>query len=114
MPEPLPYKAHNRTTVSPSGNSTKTIRSAIFAIAIAAITATGAYYGASLKTSHQAQARLKEREESPVPERLERLQGVRARLERERKGLEEKMVEVAARRKEAKRIEALRGIGKGG
>ena len=51
-----------------------------------------------------------------VDERLERLRITRIRLERERKTLEAKMEEVAARRRESERVAILRGVegGEGG
>jgi len=118
-PQPLPYsprtssRAPNATAVLPRPRS---LRPAILAISIAAITATGAYYGASLKTDQQAAESVRERAAMSVDERLERLRITRMRLERERKTLEAKMDEVSARRRESERVLALRGVesGEGG
>lgn len=115
-PQPLPFSPRTSTR---SSNATTTaarpraLRPAILAISIAAITATGAYYGASLKTDQQAAESVRERAAMSVDERLERLNITRTRLERERKALESKMEEVSTRRRESERVAALRGVGSG-
>jgi len=118
-PQPLPFSPRIATR-SPNATAVparpRSLRPAILAISIAAITATGAYYGASLKTDQQAAESVRERAAMSVDERLERLRITRMRLERERKTLEAKMEEVAARRRESERVAILRGVegGEGG
>jgi len=115
-PQPLPFSPRTSSR-APNATATpsrpRSLRPAILAISIAAITATGAYYGASLKTDQQAAESVRERAAMTVDERLERLRITRMRLERERKTLEAKMDEVAARRRESDRVAALRKTGSG-
>jgi len=115
-PQPLPFSLRTSTR-APNAPAVparpRSLRPAILAISIAAITATGAYYGASLKTDQQAAESVRERAAMSVDDRLDRLRITRMRLERERKTLEAKMNEVAARRRESERVLALRGVDAG-
>jgi len=101
-PKPLPFISRPSATQTLTNSATPTLprklKPAILAISIALITATGAYYGASLKQEHQAKSTVRQRQESTLDERLERLRGMRARMEVERRGLVGKIEEVERRR----------------
>ncbi|KAK7513587.1 uncharacterized protein IWZ02DRAFT_16388 [Phyllosticta citriasiana] len=75
----------------------KTIRLWVMTGAFAAVTATGAIYGAGLKTqSEQGQAR-KVAQEVPIEARIAGLEQKRAHLLEQKAGLDKKLAEIKAR-----------------
>ncbi|KAI4190590.1 MAG: hypothetical protein L6R41_000683 [Letrouitia leprolyta] len=73
-------------------------RTAIITGAVAAVTATGAWYGADLKTSQEARKELKKRREAPTQEMLSHLENTRNRLVAKKTSLEKKIAELEKKR----------------
>jgi len=85
------------------------IRRIVWTASIAAVTATGAWYGAGLKTKQEVgQARLKQREATPA-ERIAQLEEQRGALVAKKLGLERKILELEARAGGATREESKAG-----
>ncbi|KAK7723403.1 hypothetical protein SLS57_004597 [Botryosphaeria dothidea] len=78
--------------------SQQTIRRVILTGAVSAITVTGAFYGAGLKTQQEYKQARKTVYELPIEERIAGLETKRARLLTQKEDLERKIAEIESRR----------------
>ncbi|KAI9849751.1 MAG: hypothetical protein M1830_007097 [Pleopsidium flavum] len=85
------------------------IRRFVMTGAVAAITATGAWYGAGLKTQQEIKKEIKARREATPAARISALQESRGALIARRIGLERKIAELEARQGGMSRPEAAVG-----
>ncbi|MCJ1283176.1 hypothetical protein MMC26_002503 [Xylographa opegraphella] len=84
-------------------------RRVILTVSIAAITATGAWYGAGLKTHRERKKEVVAIQESTTAERIAMLESARGRLMAKKIGLERKIQELERRQAGMSREEAGRG-----
>ena len=79
-----------------------TIRRVVLTGSIAAITATGAWYGAGLKTKRDTEREIKTRREATPAEKIAQLEEARSGLVARRIGLEKKIAGLQARQNSAR------------
>ena len=77
--------------------STQAIRRIIMTGSVAAITATGVWYGAGLKTKQEYKQERRTLLEAPPAERIQQLEAVRGQLVKRKEDLEEKIQELSAK-----------------
>jgi len=82
------------------------IRRFVWTVSIAAVTATGAWYGAGLKMRHEANEVVQKRREATPAEKIAQLEEQRSGLIAKRLGLERKIVELEARKNGATHAES--------
>lgn len=85
------------------------IRRIVWTGAIAAVTMTGAWYGAGLKTSSEIKQKVEKAREATPAEKIARLEETRGALVAKRLGLEKKIRELEMRANGATREESLAG-----
>jgi len=85
------------------------IRRIVLTASVAAITATGAWYGAGLRIKDEAKTISEKRREATVEEKLALLDEKRGQLVTKRIGLERKIAELDARKMGATREESRMG-----
>ncbi|KAE8448763.1 hypothetical protein EG329_008979 [Mollisiaceae sp. DMI_Dod_QoI] len=85
------------------------IRRIILTCSIAAVTATGAWYGAGLKTKSEIEEKVKKRREATPAEKIVVLEEQRGALIAKRLGLEKKIQQLEMRATGATREESMRG-----
>lgn len=74
-------------------------RTVILTGSVAAVTATGAWYGAGLKTSQDAKKAMKRRREAPTQEIVAHLDNTRKNLVTKKTSLEKKIAELENKRR---------------
>ncbi|KAF1348656.1 hypothetical protein BDV97DRAFT_297140 [Delphinella strobiligena] len=79
----------------------QTVRRWVMTGSVAAITATGAWYGAGLKTQQEFKQEKKVIQEASPTDRIEQLEVTRTDLLRRKKALERKLEELSARNPKA-------------
>ncbi|MCJ1400906.1 hypothetical protein MMC11_004117 [Xylographa trunciseda] len=84
-------------------------RRVVLTICVAAITATGAWYGAGLKAQQERNKEVVAVREATADERIAMLESARGELVAKKIGLERKIQELARRRSGMSREEAGRG-----
>ncbi|SLM33323.1 hypothetical protein LPUS_01788 [Lasallia pustulata] len=85
------------------------IRRIIMTVSVAAITATGAWYGAGLKTKQEIKREIKARREATPMAKIAQLEEARSGLVAKRLGLERKIAELEARQAGMTKSEAATG-----
>jgi len=85
------------------------IRRVVWTAAIASVTATGAWYGAGLKTKSELNQLAEKRREATLAEKLAQLEEQRGALIAKRLGLEKKIGELEMRANGATREESMQG-----
>jgi len=85
------------------------IRRIVWTGAIASVTATGAWYGAGLKTTHEIKDKVKKQREATPAERVAVLEEQRGALIAKRLGLEKKIQQIEMRAAGATREESMQG-----
>ncbi|KAL2069066.1 hypothetical protein VTL71DRAFT_15404 [Oculimacula yallundae] len=85
------------------------IRRIVWTAAIASVTATGAWYGAGLKTRSEVQKRVEKAREATPAEKIAQLEEQRGALVAKRLGLERKIKELEMRASGATREESMQG-----
>ncbi|KAF2798536.1 hypothetical protein K505DRAFT_357457 [Melanomma pulvis-pyrius CBS 109.77] len=78
--------------------SPQAVRRGILTASITIITATGAIYGAGLKSNHELKQERKRRQEATPEDMITQLEAVRSNLVREKTELEIKIAKFTARR----------------
>ncbi|KAN0119772.1 hypothetical protein V8E51_001980 [Hyaloscypha variabilis] len=85
------------------------IRRIVWTAAIASVTATGAWYGAGLKTKSELKQIAEKRREATPAEKIAQLEEQRGGLIAKRLGLEKKIKELEMRAQGATREESMQG-----
>ncbi|KAH6710917.1 hypothetical protein DL95DRAFT_452446 [Leptodontidium sp. 2 PMI_412] len=85
------------------------IRRIVWTGAIASVTATGAWYGAGLKTRSEVKQRVEKQREATPGEKIAQLEEQRGGLIAKRLGLEKKIRELEMRAAGATREESMQG-----
>jgi len=85
------------------------IRRIVWTAAIASVTATGAWYGAGLKTKSELKQLAEKRREATPAEKIAQLEEQRGGLIAKRLGLEKKIKELEMRANGATREESMQG-----
>ncbi|KFY44322.1 hypothetical protein V494_01552 [Pseudogymnoascus sp. VKM F-4513 (FW-928)] len=86
--------------------SKQTVRRVVMTVSVAAITATGAWYGAGLKTQKQAIEAVEKHRELSADEQLAILNERRGQLVGKKMTMERKLAELEARKQGATREES--------
>ncbi|KAI9721263.1 MAG: hypothetical protein M1812_002425 [Candelaria pacifica] len=89
------------------------IRRIVLTGAIAAITATGAWYGAGLKTRQELKLEVKARRDATPAEKIAQLETARSSLLARKFGLERKIADLEARKSKETAMNGERVVGTG-
>ncbi|KAL1311251.1 hypothetical protein AAFC00_001440 [Neodothiora populina] len=80
-----------------AATTTQAVRRWVMTGSVAAITMTGAWYGAGLKTQHEFKQEVQARKEASAAERIAQLEVSRTELARKRIAIQKKLDELATK-----------------